>query len=61
MSLSSKGRVEIQITNVQPEIKQQLKNIADYEGKTVSQFMRMKINEISRAYPDEVKQGRFSK
>lgn len=60
MGICSKGRVEIPITNVNPEIKKQLKAIAKYEGKTVSQLLRPVLKEVCGKYPEHVKQGQFS-
>lgn len=59
MSLSSKGRVEILITNVHPDVKKDLLFIAKkIEGKTLSQLLRPKLREIINSYPERVMQGR---
>ncbi len=40
MSQSSKGRVEIQLTNIQPQLKKDLKEIAKNKGKTLTDLLR---------------------
>lgn len=47
---------DITIRNELPEVKQRLKNIADNNGQTVSSFMKMKIREILKQYPEHMQQ-----
>jgi hypothetical protein len=59
MSKSIKSRVEIPITNVNPQVKQELKNIARYEGITVSQLLRPELRLITSKYPEHIRNGSF--
>jgi hypothetical protein len=59
MSKQIKGRVEIPITNVNPQVKQELKNIARYEGITVSQLLRPELRQIANKYPEHIRSGKF--
>lgn len=51
MRKSSKGRVEIQITNVDPSVKEHLKAIAKFQGVTASQLLRPVLREVCAKYP----------
>jgi len=56
MGKSSKGRVELLITNVNPDIKRQLKNVAKYEQNSgVSEFIRPHLRKVLERYPDDIK------
>jgi hypothetical protein len=59
MDKPKKGRVEIPITNVNPKVKQELKNIARYEGITVSQLLRPELRQLANKYPEHVRDGSF--
>jgi hypothetical protein len=50
-SKNSKGRTEIQITNVAPEKKQQLQAIAKNNFTTMAALLKPKIDEVIESYP----------
>jgi len=46
---------DIRITNPSPQVKEELKNIAKYEGVTLTQFLKPKLRAIVDSYPEEIK------
>jgi hypothetical protein len=50
---SSKGRCTLEITNVNPKVKAELKAVAKYRGETVSYMLRPLLRSLLDKYPTE--------
>lgn len=45
----------IKITHVSPKVHEEIKNIADNVGVSVSSFLKPKLREIADSYPEKMR------
>lgn len=55
MSGSKKDKPEVRIKGVSENTHQQICNISDHLGVTISQFLRPKLREIIDSYPEHMR------
>ncbi len=47
---------ELRITNIPPDVKRQLSNIAQYKGITLTQLVKIELRGVVDGYPPHIKQ-----
>jgi len=56
--MEKNGMQSIEISNVSPEVKRDLTNIAKNEGVSLAQFLKPKLREIRDSYPEKMRQDK---